>query len=301
MQNAVILVAVLGGIFGLVLAIAGRKFAVDTDPRIDEIAALLPGANCGSCGYAGCCNMAEAIVAGEAPDASKCMACPADNQKAINAVMGKSTDNTGTIARKVARLACNGCKTNAPRTIEYAGIPDCHVVAKNFGGPGQCNYGCLGFGSCEKACPFHAITMGDNGLPQFDYTKCVGCGICVKQCPQMVLYLADAGTKIHIMCNNRDKGKAAMVNCKVSCISCGICVKSCPQQAITLEDGPNGSLPVIDYDKCISCGICVSKCPRKCIHILDAVDTSKPLNLDKPENKTGCSNCALSGSCGSAK
>lgn len=299
MQNAVILVAVLGGLFGLILALAGRKFAVETDPRIDQIVTLLPGANCGACGYAGCGNMAEAIVAGDAPDASKCAACPSDNQNAINTIMGKDSDSSGASSRKIARLACNGCKTNAPRTVDYEGIKDCHVVSKNFGGPGKCNYGCLGLGSCEAACPFHAITMGDNGLPQFDYTKCVGCGICVKQCPQMVLYLVDAGAQIHIMCNNRDKGKAAMVNCKVSCISCGICVKACPVQAITLEDGPNGSLPVIDHDKCISCGLCVTKCPRHCIHSVDAIDLNAPLVLDAAENKSGCTNCALNGSCGS--
>jgi electron transport complex protein RnfB len=107
--------------------------------------------------------------------------------------------------------------------------------------------------------------MGDKGLPVIDYDKCVGCGNCVKACPQLLLELVDASKKVFVQCNNREKGKPAMTNCKVSCISCGICAKSCPKQAITMEEGPNGSIPVIDYDKCVGCGICASKCPRHCL------------------------------------
>lgn len=295
MLEAVVFVAVLGGAFGAVLAVAGRKLAVEVDPRIDAIAALLPGANCGSCGYPGCGGLAEAIV-NEGCKATSCMACSPEAQREIAGIMG-CEEIVSPGQRKVARLACNGCKQNAPTRFEYTGIKDCHVVAKFFGGPGKCKFGCRGFGSCVTACPFHAIQMGEHGLPVFDYDKCVGCGICVKQCPQMVLYLSNAEAKVHIQCSNREKGKAAMGDCQVSCISCGLCVRNCPVQAITMQEDVNGSLPVIDYDKCIECGVCVGKCPRHCIHLIDPISNQIPqAKLDaKP---TGCAACAARESCG---
>lgn len=295
MWKAVLLVATLGGIFGSILAVAGRKFAVHTDPRIDEITNLLPGANCGSCGYPGCSGLATAIVAGQT-GVSPCLACTPAAKKAIAQVMGF----TGEIPesphmRKVARLACNGCKTNAPKLYDYRGIKDCHLVAKYFGGPGKCNFGCLGFGSCVKFCPFHAISMGENGLPIIDYDKCTGCGVCAQQCPQMVLYISNANLKIHLQCNNRDKGKAAMCDCTVSCISCGLCAKNCPTQAITMREDANGSLPVINRSKCTECGLCVQNCPRHCLHFIEPITTSTPTSQAAPAS--GCTSCALKGTC----
>ena len=301
MLNAIILVAVLGGLFGLILAIANKKLNVVVDPRIEKIANLLPGANCGSCGYAGCHNLAEEIVLGHV-GVSPCMACTPENKKAIAQVMGFTGEMPlSPDLRKVARLACNGCKINAPKLYEYKGIKDCHVVAKFFGGPGKCNFGCLGFGSCIKFCPFHAISMGENGLPVIDYEKCTGCGVCVQQCPQMVLYLTNASTRIHLKCNNRDKGKAAMIDCSVSCISCGLCAKNCPVGAITMREDQNGSLPVINYAKCIECGLCVKNCPRHCLHNIDPISNTMPTLVDQHHNKTGCTNCALKESCDAFK
>ena len=200
--------------------------------------------------------------------------------------------------RKVARVACNGCKENAPKLYNYTGIKDCHLVSKYYGGPGKCNFGCLGFGSCVKMCPFHAISMSENGLPVIDYGKCSGCGICARQCPQMVLYITSASTKIHLKCNNRDKGKAAMVDCSVSCISCGMCAKVCPVQAITMREDANGSLPVIDHSKCIECGLCVQKCPRHCLHKLDPITTEHEHGTVATNKKSNCTSCPLGESCG---
>lgn len=300
-QIAVIVITVLGAVFGLVLSVAGKKLAVTVDPRIEEILGLLPGANCGGCGHAGCASMAEAIVAGQEADAMKCAACSADNQKAIKAVMGGSADeNDGPAKRFIARLHCNGCKANRTPITNYEGIKDCYVMAKNFGGPGKCNFGCFGYGACVNACSFGAITIGSHGLPVFDYSKCVGCGNCVKACPQMLIELIDASKKVLVQCNNREKGKAAMTNCKVSCISCGACVKNCPKQAITLEDGPGGSIPVIDYDKCVGCGICTTKCPRKCLVKIDPVLGATP-DATEPAKATGCAACPFHEGCGSAQ
>lgn len=301
MLNAVIVVAVLGAIFGLILAVAGKKLAVEADPRIDQIIALLPGANCGSCGFAGCGNMAEAIVSGEAPDASKCAACPSENKDKILAIMGKAVEaSDGPKIRYIPRLHCNGCTANRKEIKNYQGIHNCYVAAKTLGGPGQCNFGCFGFGACADACSFGALHIGDMGLPEIDYDKCVGCGACVKACPQLLLELVDASKKVFLQCNNREKGKPAMTNCNVSCISCGMCAKNCPKGAITMEDGVNGSIPVIDYDKCVGCGLCVSKCPRHCLVKVEPVTEATPDAPKKPK-ATGCAACAMAKDCPSAQ
>ena len=301
MFEAVLLVAVLGALFGLVLAFAGRKFAVDVDPRIEMVVSLLPGANCGACGYPGCHSLAEAIVAGQT-GISSCGVCTLEVKHQIAEVLGFTKEMPlSQDLRKVARLACNGGNINAPKPYDYRGIKDCHLVAKAFGSPGMCNFGCLGCGSCMRSCPFHAISMGDDGLPVIDYGKCTGCGVCAQQCPQKVLYISDAKTKIHIKCNNPAKGKAAMTNCSVSCISCGLCAKNCPTSAITMREDANGSLPVIDREKCIECGLCIKSCPRHCIHYIDPIDEEiSTLAEQKPANQ-GCAHCAGRDSCGSQK
>ena len=187
METAVIIIAILGGVFGAILAIAGKKLAVEEDPRKDEILALLPGANCGGCGYAGCAAMADAIVAGQEEGAMKCAACAAENKKAIKAVMGLAADDDENAVRMIPRLHCNGCKENRPAKYKREGVKNCFLAAATAGGPGQCNFGCFGCGACVDACSFGALAMGENGLPQFDYDKCVGCGACASTCPQFLI------------------------------------------------------------------------------------------------------------------
>ena len=275
MLEAIGVVAALGAVFGTGLSIASKKFAVHTDPKVEKILALLPGANCGACGYPGCSGLAEAIATGKATVAP-CISCTSENRKEIAAIMGITGETQiSSKLRKVAILSCNGNHVTAPKRFEYKGIKDCHLVANFFAGPGRCSFGCLGFGSCIKICPFGAISMGENGLPKFDYEKCTGCGLCVQQCPQRVITLVNSDSKIHIKCNNRDKGKAAMLDCSVSCISCGLCEKVCPTGAIKLHDDVNGSIPIIDYNKCIECGLCVKKCPRHCIQIVPPIPTKE--------------------------
>ncbi|MCD2434543.1 RnfABCDGE type electron transport complex subunit B [Acidaminococcus sp. NSJ-142] len=299
MTTAIILVAVLGGIFGLVLATAGKKFAVEEDPRINEVTNLLPGANCGGCGYAGCAALANAIVAGEA-DANKCVVANSDSKKAIGAVMGvEDTGDDENAIRYIPRLHCNGCTANRTRISNYEGVHNCYLRAQQTGGPGQCNYGCFGDGACVDACNFGALKIGANGLPEFDYNKCVGCEACAKACPQLLIEMIDASKNVLVECNNREKGKAAMTDCKVSCISCGMCAKNCPQHCITMEDGVNGSIPVIDYTKCDGCGICVEKCPRKCLVYVTPV-TGSP-EAPAKEQPTGCACCAMAANCPSAQ
>ena len=285
--TAAILVAVLGGVFGLVLATASKKFAVEEDPRIGEIINLLPGANCGGCGFAGCGAMADAIVSGQEKDATKCVVCSAENKKAIAAVMGVETNDDADAVRVIPRLHCNGCPANRTPVANREGIKNCYVKAATAGGPLQCNFGCFGDGACADACNFGALKIGENKLPEFDYDKCVGCAACSKACPQRLIEMIPADKKVLVQCNNREKGKAAMTNCKVSCISCGICVKTCPKHAITLTDGPEGSIPVIDYSKCVGCGLCTMKCPRKCLVKITPV-TGTPEAPAKEEPAPSC-------------
>ncbi len=243
--------------------------------------------------------MADAIVSGQEKDATKCVVCSAENKKAIAAIMGVESNDDENAVRSIPRLHCNGCTANRTPVANREGIHNCYVKAANAGGPGQCNFGCFGDGACADACNFGALKIGKNGLPEFDYNKCVGCGACSKACPQLLIEMLPATAKVLVQCNNREKGKAAMTNCKVSCISCGMCVRTCPKKAITLEDTPNGSIPVIDYSKCVGCGLCTTKCPRKCLVKVNPV-TGTPEAPSKPE-PTGCACCAMADQCPSAQ
>lgn len=295
MIQAIAVLAVLGAIFGAILAFASKKLAVEVDSREEAIIEILPGANCGACGFPGCSGYAGAVVHEGAP-INACIPGKEPVTADIARIMGvEPAQNT---VRKVAQLHCNGTTENITVAYEYKGVIDCHLAVTQFGGPSHCNYACIGLGSCERSCPFDAIHIGDQRLPVVDYQACVGCGICAQQCPQKVLEIIPIDQQVYVRCNNRDKGKVARELCKVSCISCGICVKNCPEQAITLVPGKNteGTVAVIDCDKCTNCGICVEKCPRKSIHLDSPID---PIwhpckQTAKPE---GCSACSASNSC----
>lgn len=252
---SVMLLSLMGIVFGLGLAVAARKLAVETDPRVDEIEALLPGANCGACGYPGCRGLAEAIAGGSAPVNS----CPVTTDcSAIAEVMGVEAL---ACERRVAKVRCIGGKKEAKERFTYVGSKDCFAAHQLAGGPKACEYGCLGLGSCVEACPFSAITINENGLAVVDEEKCTGCGQCVTACPRDLLALLPAGDPVTVYCRNRDKGAVVRKICRVGCIGCGICVKECPTGAITMEN----NLAVIDPEKCDQCGRCVAKCPVKVI------------------------------------
>lgn len=253
---AILVLGILGAIFGLVLAVASKVFEVKKDPREEAILSHLAGANCGGCGYPGCAGCAAAILNGEAP-VTACAPAGAENAAAIAEIMGQ-TAPTG--ERQVAFVRCNG-GTNAVKRFEYRGIHDCISATKVAGGPLDCQFGCLGFGSCVTACQFDAMHIGPNGSAQVDPDKCTNCMACAAACPRHLIVSVPVSKTVRVACANQEKGKAAMSVCSNSCIGCGLCERECKKDAIHVVNG----VAVIDYDKCVGCKLCTKVCPRDAI------------------------------------
>lgn len=247
----------VGLFIGVFLGIAAIKFKVKTDEKEEAVLALLPGNNCGGCGFAGCSGLAAAIAKGEAA----VNACPVGGQPVadkIAAVMGVETES-GT--RKTAFVRCQGDCDKTTLDYEYTGIEDCRMLSfVPNGGAKTCNYGCLGFGSCVKVCPFDAIHV-ENGVAVVDREKCKACGKCIEVCPKHLIELIPYDSKYAVACSSEDKGPVTMKGCTVGCIGCSLCVKACPQGAVKVE----AFHAAIDQETCIGCGACVEKCPKKAI------------------------------------
>jgi len=253
---AVIVLGFLALLFGLVLAIAAKVFEVKTDPRLPQILECLAGANCGGCGYPGCGGCAEAILNGKAP-VTACPPAGAEAAQKIAAIMGIEASSS---EKMVAYVKCAG-GNRAKVKYEYRGVEDCVGALKVGAGPLECSYGCLGFGSCVKACQFDAIKIGENGAAIVDPEKCTDCMACASACPRKLIVEVPYAKKVHVACSNQDKGKDAMSVCSVSCIGCGLCVKECKKDAIHVVNG----VAVIDYEKCVNCKLCSKVCPRDAI------------------------------------
>jgi len=253
---AVLIVGLIGLAFGLLLAYAAVIFKVEVDERIDQITEILPGANCGACGYAGCGAYAKAVVEDDAP----VNACSVGKDKVadtIGQIMGKAAEKKVPLT---ARVLCGGDCDQAKQKYEYYGVADCNAANKLAGGAKACNNGCLGLGTCVSACQFDAIHI-ENGIAVVDEEKCTACGMCKKVCPKNVIEIMPKDKKVFVKCNSKKSGKEVNAVCKVGCIGCKICEKNCPLEAITVTD----NLAKIDYEKCKSCGLCVDKCPKKAI------------------------------------
>ena len=225
-MNPVILytLASLGGIgfvMGGMLAFAAKKFHVEVDPRVEKVIGILPGANCGGCGYAGCAAYAEAVVINGEKETLCAPGGPSVCQELAKLLGREQTKNV----RKVAYLHCAGSNDKAKDKYIWDGIKDCRVAAMVAGGMKSCSYGCLGLGTCEQVCPFDAIHMNENGLPVVDREKCTACGACVRACPKNLYELLPDTSTIYLACSSRDKGKKVKDACSVGCIACGICAK----------------------------------------------------------------------------
>jgi Na+-translocating ferredoxin:NAD+ oxidoreductase RNF subunit RnfB len=246
----------------VILYFIAQKFKVFEDPRIDEVQAILPAANCGGCGFAGCRNFAEALVKAETFEG---LVCPVGGAP----VMGEAARILGkealAVEAKVAVLKCNGSPEFRPQTTIYDGVPDCRITHSLYLGETDCSYGCLGKGDCERACTFDALHMDQaTRLPVILDEKCTSCGACVKACPRNLIELrkkAKKDRKIYVACSNCDKGGPARRACKVACIACNKCFKVCEFDAIRIEN----NLAYIDASKCTFCRKCVAECPTSSI------------------------------------
>ena len=248
----------LGLIFGVGLAVASKKFAVQVDPRLEKIHGLLPGSNCGACGGAGCFGFAESLLSGKI-SVDACRVSEDKIKEQIAKLLGKSLDKK---VKKVAVLHCNG-GIKVKNKFLYQGIEDCVAANLFLGGQKECIWGCLEFGTCVKACPFDAIAMSKDSLPMVDVDKCKACNKCVEVCPKRLFSLVPVAGKVNIACSSHDLGRDTKAVCPVGCIACKLCEKACKFDAIHVID----NLAVIDYNKCTSCGECVKACPMKTIRI----------------------------------
>ena len=271
----VAILTVLGLLLALILFWVARKFKVEEDPRIDEVEKVMPGANCGGCGFAGCRAFADAAV--KAPNLDN-QYCPVGGDEVMQKVASILGFTVAAKAPQVAVVRCNGTCEARPRTNEYDGAKSCRVKAALYSGDTGCAFGCLGCGDCVAACQFDAIHMdAETGTPVVDEEKCTACGACAKACPRRVIELRNKGNKgrrVYVSCINKEKGAVAMKTCKNACIGCGKCAKVCPFEAITVTD----NVAYIDFTKCKACRKCVTECP---VHAI--TDVNFPAPAKKPE------------------
>ena len=254
--TALIVVAAVGLLFGILLALFIHLFGVEEDEKFKKVREVLPGINCGACGFKGCNDYAEALAAGKAKP-NLCIPGAEATAKELGAILGVAVDEPKDL---IAFVHCNGNCDAAVDKAVYEGVPACKAQGVIYGGSKACNYGCIGCGDCAKVCISNAIRLV-NGIAKVDTSLCVGCGLCAKECPKKVISMIpqEAGTVVY--CNSKDKGADARKACKNACIGCKKCEKLCPEQAISVVD----NCAVIDYSKCTGCGLCTEGCPTGCL------------------------------------
>ena len=249
-----IILAILALVLGAFLAVASVLFKVDVDEKVEKITALLPGANCGGCSYAGCAQFAAAAIDGA--EITLCNSISAENADKIAEILGKEKVE---IVPKKAVVLCMGNNFSVKAKYNYSGVADCSSAAQLSGGPSECAYGCIGLGSCQKVCTRNAIEI-KNGVAVVYEALCGGCGACKNVCPRGIIDIVPKEQEIFVKCKNRDKGSEVRKYCSVGCISCRLCEKNCPNEAIIVD-----GVAKIEYDKCTGCGLCAEKCPKEII------------------------------------
>ncbi len=280
---ALITLGVAGLLAALILYFVAQRFKVEEDPRIDEVVEVLPGANCGGCGFAGCRALAEACVKADSLDGLLCPVGGQDVMKQVGDILGLAPAAADPM---VAVVRCNGTCQARPRTSEYDGTRSCKIMNSLYVGETGCAFGCLGCGDCVSACQFGAIKINvETGLPEVDDDKCTSCGACVKACPRHIIELRKKGPKnrrVFVQCVNKDKGAVARKNCLNACIGCGKCQKECQFEAITVED----NLAYIDWQKCRLCRKCAAACPTGAIHELNFPPKPAPKPVEETPDTT---------------
>ncbi|MBN2739251.1 MAG: RnfABCDGE type electron transport complex subunit B [Spirochaetales bacterium] len=248
----------LGIAFGVILAVSSKLLAVEKDERVERLENVLPGLNCGICGYAGCASYAEALTQNET-EFTKCAPGGEKAAKAIAEVLGVSIDVN--MVKKVAQVHCRGGKTTAQYVFDYQGVKDCNALFAMHGGNKACPYGCLGQGSCIAVCPVNAISYDADGLVWVDKEKCISCEKCVSVCPTHVIKMIPYDADVLVACNSIDKGPVVKKYCSVGCIGCKICSKQSPEGGFVVDN----FLAVIDYSQKGDREAAMEKCPSHCI------------------------------------
>lgn len=272
---AVVVLGAIALLASVVLYVCSKKFAVKEDPRLAQVSAVLPQANCGGCGFPGCSGMADALVKAADAGSLEGLNCPVGGAEVMEQVadlLGMAVANTEPM---VAVVRCNGTCEHRPKTIEYSGLRTCAAMNACSAGETACGYGCLGCGDCVDACQFGAIAINpETRIVEVNEDLCGGCGSCARACPRHIIELRKKGPKgrrVYVSCVNHDKGPVAKKACSVACIGCGKCEKECPFGAITMD----GNLAYIDPQKCRLCRKCERACPTGAIV---AVNFPQPKN-----------------------
>ena len=260
----ILTLCVLGVLAAVILYFVAQKFKVEEDPRIDEVEKMLPGANCGGCGFAGCRGMADALVKRDDISELFCPVGGGDVMKACATYLGKAAPEK---EPQVATVRCGGVCSKRNRTSRYDGAHSCAVSMALYVGETDCAYGCIGYGDCVDVCKFGAIRINpETKIAEVDPDKCTACGACVRACPRHMIEVRKKWPKnraVYVGCMSKEKGAVVMKACKAGCIGCGKCVKVCPFGAITIEN----NLAYIDSQKCKLCRKCVNECPTGAIKL----------------------------------
>ena len=255
-------------LLGLGLAAASRKLKVEKDEKVEAINGVLPGLNCGACGYAGCESYAEALASEADTDIGKCSPGGAETLTGLGDILGLAVDDSA--VRMVARLACLGNDEVAVKEFRYEGYADCESAWMQFDGDKGCKYGCLGLGSCVKSCPVDAIDYTGDGLVIVDPDKCISCEICVAVCPTGVMKMIPADSDWFVACNSKDKAKVTKSLCSAGCIGCRICERKFPDAGFVVTD----NLSILGYTGNTGEGrdAAAAACPPKCIIQINKVE-----------------------------
>lgn len=257
---AVGLVAGIGLLIGLILSVASILMAVPKNERAEAVLEVLPGANCGACGFSGCSGYAEALAKG----AAEVGLCPVGGEKCAKDCAAVLGVDAGSMEKKVAVVRCMGSLDHTSYKAEYTGLHSCAAALKIGGGLTACSYGCIGLGDCEAACPYGAIHVC-NGVAVVDKDKCKACSLCVKACPRQIIAIVPFKDQAIVRCANRDKGAVTRKLCSAGCIGCKKCEKTCPVGAVKVTDFN----ACVDPALCTGCGACVEACPQHCITYFD--------------------------------